>query len=76
MVVLAPPTRLRLGAMSLQPRRVVALLLLLLLDQRPGRATRSRVALVLVALLECQPLQGQSAMRCPPAPPKDHLGEA
>ena len=53
MVVLAPPTRLRLGAMSLQPRRVVALLLLLLLDQRPGRATRSRVALVLVALLEC-----------------------
>ena len=54
----------------------MALLLLLLLDQRPGRATRSRVALVLVALLECQPLQGQSAMRCPPAPPKDHLGEA
>ncbi len=71
------PAWRRLGATSLQPRRVAALLLLLLLEPEAWeRDALPRAPRCLAALVEWQHWLGQSAMRCPPSPPKDHLGEA
>ena len=74
-----------LGARSLQPQRVAALLLLLLLlllePEAWERDALPRAPRCLAVLVEWQHWLGQSAMRCPPpprppAPPRDYLGEA